>query len=74
MPKARRRASTATIIKAMQILAVGEPIGDGVANAAILEAADRLEELDELLREVTGPYRHEPLTPALRRRISRALK
>ena len=38
MPKRRHRAATTTIIKAMQILAVGEPIGDGVANAAILEA------------------------------------
>lgn len=74
MPKARRRASTATIVSAMQILAGGEPIGDGMANAAILEAADRLQQLDKLLRYVTGSFGYEALPPALRRRISRVLR
>lgn len=40
-----RREKTETIIQAMRILAEGIQSEDGVANAAILEAADRLEEL-----------------------------
>lgn len=40
-----RRAKTETIIQAMRILAEEIQSDDGVANAAILEAADRLEEL-----------------------------
>ena len=39
-----KRAKTETIIKAMRILAEDIQSGDGVANAAIREAADRLEE------------------------------
>lgn len=40
-----RRAKTGTIIAAMRILAEDIHSEDGVANAAIREAADRLEEL-----------------------------
>lgn len=40
-----RRAKTETIIAAMRILAEDIHSEDGVANAAIREAADRLEEL-----------------------------
>lgn len=38
------RSSTPTLIAAMRILARDIQSGDGVANAAIAEAADRLEE------------------------------
>ena len=41
-----RRAKTETIISAMRILAEGIYSADGFANAAIAEAADRLEELN----------------------------
>lgn len=41
-----RRAKTETIISAMRILADGIYSADGVANAAIAEAADRLAELN----------------------------
>lgn len=40
-----RKSSTETLIAAMRILARDIQSGDGVANAAIAEAADRLEEL-----------------------------
>ena len=40
-----RRAKTETIIAAMRILAEDIHSEDGVANAAIREAADRLQEL-----------------------------
>jgi hypothetical protein len=39
------RASTETIIKALRILARDTVSDDGIANAAITEAADRLDEL-----------------------------
>lgn len=39
------RSSTATLIAALRILARDIDSDDGVANAAIAEAADRLEEL-----------------------------
>lgn len=39
-----RKSSTDTLIAAMRILARDIQSGDGVANAAIAEAADRLEE------------------------------
>ena len=41
------RTSTETLIKALRILAVDIQSADGVANAAIAEAADRLEELSQ---------------------------
>lgn len=40
-----RKSSTETLIAAMRILARDIQSGDGVANAAIAEAVDRLEEL-----------------------------
>jgi hypothetical protein len=40
------------MIAAMRILARDIQSGDGVANAAIAEAADRLEKLDALLRDI----------------------
>jgi hypothetical protein len=39
------RSSTETLIKALRILSVDIESEDGAANAAIAEAADRLEEL-----------------------------
>jgi len=46
------RAKTETIIGALRVLANDIQSGDGVANAAIAEAADRMEELcAELLFE-----------------------
>jgi hypothetical protein len=44
------RSSTETLIKALRILAAALNTGDGVAEAALLEAAERLQELDSKLR------------------------
>jgi len=41
------RTPTPVIISALRILARDIESGDGVANATIAEAADRLEELDD---------------------------
>jgi hypothetical protein len=42
-----RKSSTETLVAAMRVLARDIQSGDGVANAAIAEAADRLEELEK---------------------------
>ena len=42
-----RKTDTLTLAKAMRILAIQIHSDDGVANAAIHEAAERLEELHE---------------------------
>ena len=47
-----RKSSTETLIAAMRILARDIQSGDGVANAAIAEAADRLEEQEDLISDV----------------------
>ena len=44
------RTSTPTLIAAMRALARDIDSPDGVANAAILEAAERLDKLNHLLR------------------------
>ena len=44
------RSSTDTLIKALRILA--SDTGDGVAEAALLEAAERLQELDAKLKDL----------------------
>lgn len=46
-----RKSSTETLIAAMRILARDIQSGDGVANAAIAEAADRLEEQQARIAE-----------------------
>jgi hypothetical protein len=46
------RSSTPTLIAALRILANDIQSEDGVANAAIAEAADRLQELNETLQEL----------------------
>ena len=46
------KSSTETLIGAMRILARDIQSGDGVANAAIAEAADRLEEQQEEITEL----------------------
>lgn len=48
------RSSTETLVAAMRILARDIQSGDGVANAAISEAADRLEELQASIAELDG--------------------
>lgn len=53
------RSDTKTIIDAMRILARDVESDDGIANAAMLEAADKLEELNELLSQEWGLLNQE---------------
>jgi hypothetical protein len=47
-----RKSSTETLVAAMRILARDIQSGDGVANAAITEAADRLAEQQARIAEL----------------------
>lgn len=47
------KTNTETLIKALRILANDIESEDGVANAAIMEAAQRLEELYEINRTLS---------------------
>jgi len=60
------RTDTKTLIAAMRILARDIQSGDGVANAAIAEAADRMEEMRNLIFDVQN-YFHRMPKPLCRR-------
>lgn len=47
------RTDTTTLVKALRILSIDIESEDGVTNAAIAEAADRLEELHEINRTLS---------------------
>jgi hypothetical protein len=49
-------SSSATLVSAMRILANDIQSDDGVANAAIREAADRIEQLEAKLKQVHKDY------------------
>ncbi len=57
MPPIVPRSSTETLIRALTILSESIDSEDGVANTAILEAAHRLQELQELLSLATPHVR-----------------
>ncbi len=48
------RSKTSTIISALKILGETIQTQDGVANAAILEAAARMEEMSDLLKHANA--------------------
>jgi hypothetical protein len=54
------RSSTETLIKALRVLAAGLHTGDGVAEAALLEAAGRLQELDQRLKDFNARITRMP--------------
>lgn len=54
------KSPTETIIKALRILARDIQSGDGVANAAIAEAADRLEEVTAELKRYRDAVDAQP--------------
>jgi hypothetical protein len=56
----KRRTDDATLIAALRILARDIECGDGVANATIAEAADRLQELAEERRWIPVGERLPP--------------
>lgn len=68
-----RRSKTSTIISALRILAEDIQSEDGIANAAIREAAERMEELQRLLREASGPMSQERWSTSFRRKVGRVL-
>ena len=66
----KTRTDNATLAAAMWILSRDIQSADGVANAAIAEAAQRLEYQDKLLRDISAECKPLALLPApLQRRI-----
>jgi len=58
-----KKTDTETLVKALRILAVEIQSGDGIANAAIVEAADRLDELAAIALELLKSTRCEQSLP-----------
>lgn len=54
-----RESSDATIVAALRVLAVEIRSGDGVANAAISEAADRLEGISSCIGDIRDAVLNE---------------
>ena len=69
-----KRTTTDTIIAALKVLSVEIQSDDGIANAALREAAERMAELQSLLREASGPMSYERWGTAFRRKAARAVK
>lgn len=67
-----KRAKTSTIEQAMRILAADIRSDDGVANAACLEAAERLAELRALLKRAAGAWSIERWPTTFREKVRRA--
>jgi hypothetical protein len=64
-----KRAKTSTIEQAMRILAADIHSEDGTANAAILEAAERLAEMRTLLTMASGDWSIERWPTHFRRKV-----
>ena len=58
----------------MRVLVAEVQSDDGVVNAAIAEAAMRIEELAGLLREASGPMSYGHWSSDFRARVERAIK
>lgn len=68
-----KRTDTQTLISAMRILARDVQCDDGIANAAIAEAADRLEELHKAAFEVSEMVCEAIVRPSRRTKWLRAM-
>ena len=54
-----KKTDTETLVKALRILAVEIQSGDGIAKAAIFEAAQRIDDLADLAAEMAGMLAHD---------------
>lgn len=68
-----KRSSTDTIIASLKVLAAEVQSDDDVANAAIREAAERMAELQSLLREASGSMSYERWSTEFRKRVDSAV-
>jgi hypothetical protein len=68
------RTSTSTLIAAMRALARDIDSPDGVANAAILEAAERMEEMLDALVAADKYLEHRRFIGGLRDKVKEAIK
>ena len=71
-----RATDTKTLAGTMRTLSVQIESEDGIANAAIAEAAQRIDDLSELANEMAGMLAHDRALPdgckacAMQRRLS----
>ena len=71
-----KKTDTETLVKALRILAVEIQSGDGIAKAAIFEAAQRIDDLADLAAEMAGMLAHDRALPdgckacAMQKRLS----
>jgi hypothetical protein len=68
------RTSTTTLIAALRALARSIESQDGVANAAILEAAERMEEMLDALVAADKYLEHRRFIGGLRDKVKEAIK
>lgn len=69
-----KRTDTQTLIDAMRVLARDVQCDDGIANSAIAEAADRLEELRTAMADVQGMVSEAILKPSKRTKWLREIE
>lgn len=80
--KAPKPAKTSTIITALHVLSREIESGDGVANMVMIEAAERMQELSDLLTRALACTRYETsggvsvltVSASLARRMKRAIR
>ena len=58
-----RATDTKTLASAMRVLSAEVESGDGIANAAIAEAAQRIDDLAALASEMAGMLAHDMVRP-----------
>ena len=58
-----KKTDSATLVKALRILAVEIRSGDGIANEAISEAAERIDDLSAIAIEMLATMRHDTALP-----------
>ena len=68
------RSKTTTLVSALRILAAEIQSDDGIARAAILEAADRMAELRRLLKMASGQMSYGHWSRDFRDAVEDALK
>ena len=58
-----KKTDSETLVKALRILAVEIRSGDGIANEAISEAAERIDDLSAIAIEMLATMRHYTALP-----------
>lgn len=68
-----KRAKTDTIISALRVLAADLKSVDRSASEALYETAERMAELQDLLKKASGPMSHGQWSSNFRRKVERVI-